>query len=108
MVKLSEEMIMARTRVSDMAHVKKLNCWGADLVTNTINNFKPKLHLKISSKKCFLTKNWQGVQHRNDVFVKCVPQNIWDFKICLWTNNLLCTNLLILEKVLFMFCFIST
>ncbi len=22
---------MARTRVSDMAHVKKLNCWGADL-----------------------------------------------------------------------------
>jgi len=31
MVKLSEEMIMARTRVSDMAHVKKLNCWGADL-----------------------------------------------------------------------------
>jgi hypothetical protein len=31
MVKLSEEMIIARTRVSDMAHVKKLNCWGADL-----------------------------------------------------------------------------
>jgi hypothetical protein len=31
MVKLSEEMITARTRVSDMGHVKKLNCWGADL-----------------------------------------------------------------------------
>jgi hypothetical protein len=31
MVRLSEEMIMARTRVSDMLHVKKLNCWGADL-----------------------------------------------------------------------------
>jgi len=31
MVKLSEDMIVARTRVSDMNHVKKLNCWGAEL-----------------------------------------------------------------------------
>ena len=27
MVKLTEDMIVARTRVSDMNHVKKLNCW---------------------------------------------------------------------------------
>ena len=27
MVRLTEDMIVARTRVSDMAHVKKLNCW---------------------------------------------------------------------------------
>ena len=31
MVKLSEDMIVARTRVSDMNQVKKLNCWGAEL-----------------------------------------------------------------------------
>lgn len=31
MVRLTEDMIVARTRVSDMAHVKKLNCWGAEL-----------------------------------------------------------------------------
>ena len=31
MVQLTEDMIMARTRVSNMAMVKKLNCWGADL-----------------------------------------------------------------------------
>jgi len=31
MVKLTEDMIVARTRVSDMGHVKKLNCWGAEL-----------------------------------------------------------------------------
>lgn len=36
MVKLSEEMIIARTRVSDMGHVKKLNCWGADLTDVSI------------------------------------------------------------------------
>ena len=31
MVKLTEDMVTARTRVSDMNHVKKLNCWGAEL-----------------------------------------------------------------------------
>ena len=31
MVKLTEDMIVARTRVSDLAGVKKLNCWGADI-----------------------------------------------------------------------------
>ena len=31
MVKLTEDMIVARTRVSDMNQVKKLNCWGAEL-----------------------------------------------------------------------------
>ena len=31
MVKLTESMILARTRVSDVEHVKKLNCWGAEL-----------------------------------------------------------------------------
>ena len=28
---MTEDMIVARTRVNDLACVKKLNCWGADL-----------------------------------------------------------------------------
>ena len=31
MVKLTEDMVVACTRVSDMNHVNKLNCWGAEL-----------------------------------------------------------------------------
>jgi cilla- and flagella-associated protein len=31
MMKLTEEMVVARTRISDLTNVKKLNCWGADL-----------------------------------------------------------------------------
>ena len=31
MVQLTEDMIVARTRVTSMPMVKKLNCWGADL-----------------------------------------------------------------------------
>ena len=31
MVRLTEEMIMARTRVSDLCNVKKLSCWGSNL-----------------------------------------------------------------------------
>jgi len=42
MVKLTEDMIVARTRVSDLSHVKKLNCWGAELtdisVIRKLNN----------------------------------------------------------------------
>lgn len=31
MIKLTEDMVIARTRISDLASIKKLNCWGADL-----------------------------------------------------------------------------
>jgi hypothetical protein len=31
MVKLTEDVVVAHTRVSDMNYVKKLNCWGAEL-----------------------------------------------------------------------------
>ena len=31
MVKLTEEMIQARTRVSDLSSVRKLSCWGSNL-----------------------------------------------------------------------------
>jgi len=36
MVRLTEDMIVARTRVSDMGSVKKLNCWGAELTDVTV------------------------------------------------------------------------
>ena len=42
MVKLTEDMIVARTRVSDMANVRKLSCWGSNLddisVLRRLNN----------------------------------------------------------------------
>lgn len=31
MIKLTEDMVIARTRISDLSNIKKLNCWGADL-----------------------------------------------------------------------------
>ncbi|XP_039307094.1 uncharacterized protein F09G8.5 isoform X5 [Solenopsis invicta] len=36
MVKLTEEMVVARTRVSDFSAVKKLNCWGTELTDVSI------------------------------------------------------------------------
>jgi len=36
MVKLTEDMVVARTRVTNLATVKKLNCWGADLTDVSI------------------------------------------------------------------------
>ncbi|XP_066584054.1 protein tilB-like isoform X2 [Prorops nasuta] len=36
MVKLTEEMVVARTRMSDFSTVKKLNCWGTELTDVSI------------------------------------------------------------------------
>ncbi|XP_026672911.1 uncharacterized protein LOC108629179 [Ceratina calcarata] len=36
MVKLTEEMVVARTRISDFSAVKKLNCWGTELTDVSI------------------------------------------------------------------------
>ncbi|XP_043785543.1 dynein axonemal assembly factor 11-like isoform X2 [Apis laboriosa] len=36
MVKLTEEMVVARTRMSDFSAVKKLNCWGTELTDVSI------------------------------------------------------------------------
>ena len=30
-MKLTEEMVISRTRISDLSSIRKLNCWGADL-----------------------------------------------------------------------------
>ena len=55
MVKLTEDMIVARTRVSDLAGVKKLNCWGADIddvsVLKKCNNVVEKVCEKIHKNK---------------------------------------------------------
>ena len=47
MVKLTEDMIVARTRVSDMNHVKKLNCWGAEL--SDISVLRKLTHVEVLS-----------------------------------------------------------
>ena len=45
MVKLTEEMVVARTRISDLASVKKLNCWGADLCDVTLLRKMPNVEV---------------------------------------------------------------
>ncbi|EEB12815.1 leucine rich repeat protein, putative [Pediculus humanus corporis] len=31
MARLTEDMVVARTRASDLSSIKKLNCWGGEL-----------------------------------------------------------------------------
>ena len=54
MVKLTEDMIVARTRVSDMNHVKKLNCWGAEL--SDISVLRKLTHVEVLSLRYNLKK----------------------------------------------------
>ena len=45
MVKLTEEMVAARTRISDLSMVKKLNCWGADITDVSLIGAMPNVEV---------------------------------------------------------------
>lgn len=94
MVRLTEEMITAKTRANDITTVKKLNCWGAELDDVSILQKMPHLKVlslsinKISSlldfanchelQDLFLRKN--AIRDLNEVcFLKDLPylRNLW-------------------------------
>ena len=45
----------ARTRVSDMNHVKKLNCWGAELSDISVIRWRSKLNCHLAHTNCLLS-----------------------------------------------------
>jgi len=71
MVQLTEDMIVARTRVTSMAMVKKLNCWGADLTDVSVIR---KLHslevLSLSLNKLTSLADFQHCKNLQELFVK--------------------------------------
>jgi len=71
MVQLTEDMIVARTRVTSMAMVKKLNCWGADLTDVSVIR---KLHslevLSLGLNKLTSLADFQHCKNLQELFVK--------------------------------------
>jgi len=71
MVQLTEDMIVARTRVTSMPMVKKLNCWGADLTDVSVIR---KLHslevLSLSLNKLTSLSDFQHCKNLQELFVK--------------------------------------
>jgi len=76
MVKLTEDMIVARTRVSDMNQVKKLNCWGAEL--SDISVIKKLRNVEVLSLSVNSISTLADIQHcknLQELYIRknCIP-----------------------------------
>jgi hypothetical protein len=43
--RLTEEMVIARTKISDLGKIKRLNCWGSELVDVTLLRKMPSVEV---------------------------------------------------------------
>ncbi|XP_020280595.1 uncharacterized protein LOC109853169 isoform X2 [Pseudomyrmex gracilis] len=71
MVKLTEEMVVARTRVSDFSAVKKLNCWGTELTdVSILRKMKNVEVLSLSINNINTLADFQYCQKLKDLFIR--------------------------------------
>lgn len=76
MVKLSEDMIVARTRVSDLNQVKKLNCWGAELSDiSVIRKLRNVEVLSLSVNSIATLSDIQNCSNLQELYIRknCIP-----------------------------------
>lgn len=87
MVKLTEDMIVARTRVSDMSNVKKLNCWGAELTDVSVLRSLSNVEVLSLSVNCITTL--ADIQHCKNLQELYIRKNqIQDLSEICWLRNL--------------------
>ncbi|KAI4483332.1 hypothetical protein M0802_013491 [Mischocyttarus mexicanus] len=82
MVKLTEEMIVARTRMSDFSAVKKLNCWGSELTDVSILREMENVEvLSLSVNNINTLADFQYCHNLRDLFIR--KNNIKDLnEVC--------------------------
>ncbi|KAJ4439847.1 hypothetical protein ANN_07975 [Periplaneta americana] len=67
MARLTEEMVIARTRASDLSNIRKLNCWGSEL--SDVSLLRRMHNVEVLSLSYFLEHHLQPV-------VLCKRQNL--------------------------------
>lgn len=86
-MKLSEEMIVARTRVSEMENVKKLNCWGAELTDITV--IRNLVHVEVLSLSVNCITTLADIQYCTNLQELYIRKNqIQDLNEICWLRNL--------------------
>ncbi|XP_024942273.1 protein tilB homolog isoform X4 [Cephus cinctus] len=82
MVRLTEEMVIARTRMSDFSAVKKLNCWGTELTdVSILRKMKNVEVLSLSVNNINSLADFQYCLNLQDLFVR--KNNIKDLnEVC--------------------------
>jgi len=87
MVKLTEEMVAARTRISDLSMVKKLNCWGADLTDVSLIGTMPNVEvLALSVNQIKTLADFQNCVRLQELYVR--KNNIHDLRDVCYLKNL--------------------
>ncbi|KAG7210397.1 hypothetical protein KM043_011929 [Ampulex compressa] len=87
MVKLTEEMVVARTRISDFSAVKKLNCWGSELTdVSLLRKMQNVEVLSFSVNNINTLADFQYCLSLQDLFVR--KNNIKDLNEVCYLQNL--------------------
>ncbi|KAL6425669.1 hypothetical protein ACFW04_009642 [Cataglyphis niger] len=88
MVRLTEEMVVARTRVSDFSAVKKLNCWGTELTDVSILRKMTNVEvLSLSINNINTLADFQYCHKLQDLFIR--RNNIKDLNEVCYLQGLL-------------------
>ncbi|XP_055707763.1 centrosomal protein of 97 kDa isoform X1 [Phlebotomus papatasi] len=71
MTKLTEEMVIARTRQSDLSTVKKLNCWGSELTdVSIIRRMRGVEVLALSVNKISSLADFENCQNLQELYLR--------------------------------------
>ncbi|XP_046404481.1 acidic leucine-rich nuclear phosphoprotein 32 family member B-like isoform X2 [Ischnura elegans] len=102
MARLTEEMVIARSRASDLASIKKLNCWGSDLSDITLLRRMLSVEvLSLSVNKINSLADFQYCRNLQELYVRkneirdlnevCYLQELPNLK-CLWLADNPCAD----------------
>lgn len=71
MARLTEEMVIARSKQSDLASIKKLNCWGAELGDVSVLRKMPNVEvLALSVNKLSTLRDFAGCRRLRELYMR--------------------------------------
>ncbi|XP_050696044.1 dynein axonemal assembly factor 11-like isoform X11 [Eriocheir sinensis] len=87
MVKLTEDMVVARSRGSDIHNVKKLNCWGSELSDVSVVRKLPNVEvLSLSVNRISTLADFQYCANLQELYIR--KNNIADINEILYLRSL--------------------
>ncbi|KAL7049511.1 hypothetical protein ACKWTF_003733 [Chironomus riparius] len=97
MTKLTEEMIIARSKQSDLSQIKKLNCWGSELSdVSIIRRLKGVEVLALSVNKISNLADFEECPNLQELYLR--KNNIQDINDLVYLQNLAKLKYLWLEE----------
>ncbi|XP_076267396.1 uncharacterized protein LOC143200690 isoform X4 [Rhynchophorus ferrugineus] len=85
--RLTEEMVIARTKISDLSKVKRLNCWGSELVDISLLRKIPNVEvLSLSINKINSLADFQYCKRLEELYIR--QNDIRDLNEVVYLQNL--------------------